>query len=203
MISYNTILSNPFIDWDREPDLDGLRLAYNKLQTDNDGALKELRELADQGSVMSMIYIGDDYYSRRGQIGNILKAREWYGLASENGSLIAEYKIGRLYYNDDHFNSALFHFNKIIDDGPSGSLHIVGHMYQHGKGVDRDLETAKRYFELGAAKGHVYAKRDLSRFLMSGRYGIPNIIRGLLLWLSCVTDIVTLVWTENEGDKLS
>jgi TPR repeat protein len=71
---------------DNESDLDALRRAYDDLRSDPSRALLQLRDLADRGSVMSMIYLG---YARGKGIGSpvdLAEAEKWFKGAYDAGS---------------------------------------------------------------------------------------------------------------------
>jgi TPR repeat protein len=65
-------------------------------------------------------------------------------------------------------------------------------MYRHGIGVDASPAKARDYVDRAARLGHLYARRDVAREMLSGARGIVQIPRGFLslcrvVWLGYKT----------------
>jgi uncharacterized protein len=86
--------------WENEPSLEQLRHAYALLTKEPIQALEQLRELAGRGSVMSMVYIANAHRRGRGVDRDLPRAKEWYSKASERGSALASYELGRIHLAD-------------------------------------------------------------------------------------------------------
>jgi TPR repeat protein len=60
--------------WAKEPDLAALTRAHGLLRVDPKSALNELERLAEQGSIMSMVYIGSAYRDGTGVMRDVSQA---------------------------------------------------------------------------------------------------------------------------------
>jgi hypothetical protein len=50
--------------------------------------------------------------------------------------------------------------------------------------------------------GHVFAKRNLAVFLMSGKFSMLQVVRGGWLFVSALTSAVSLVFLDRLNDRL-
>src|SRR5690349_4437601 len=65
--------------WRREPDLSRLYDAYHALDADPLRGLAELQELAQIGSEMSMMYLGNAFATGNGATVDLAQAAIWFG----------------------------------------------------------------------------------------------------------------------------
>jgi TPR repeat protein len=160
--------------WAGEPHIDRLRYAYDLMQHDSRKALAELQALSDLGSVMARAYLGAMYENGTGIEVDIIQAEKWYRLALDSGSNQALLSLGRLYFDKRDYRRAEDVFRVGI------TKNFLPAMYWLAKVYRREAHTAARFqeacalLEKASVMGHVYAKRDLSFLLMSGRCGISE-----------------------------
>src|SRR5262245_1150397 len=121
--------------WDNEPDLTQLRHAYALLAVDPHEALTELHNLADRGSVMSMVYIAHAIRNGIGTRMDLPQAEAWYRRAADRGSLLALYEVGRIYLEMENYPKAVETFSKGVTKNHAPSMHMLGLMYLEGNGV--------------------------------------------------------------------
>ncbi len=70
-----------------------------------------------------------------------------------------------------------------VKQGNSEAQYATGLAYQYGKGVPKDLEKAREYYEKAAKQGHDQAKNNLGRLLENGWEGVePNQTRAVELY---------------------
>src|ERR1700759_562646 len=89
-----------------EPDASALQRAYKLWRREPEKALDELRRLAERGSRMSMLYLGETFAKGRGAFVDLGEAENWYRQAAELGSLFAYYSLGRMYLNEGRNDDA-------------------------------------------------------------------------------------------------
>ena len=70
--------------------------------------------------------------------------------------------------------------------------HLLGEIYLHGKGVERDFETAAAWYERAAVNGHPEAQAALGSLEMLG-LGVPRHPTSGYFWL-----IVSVVWEPSD-----
>jgi TPR repeat protein len=189
-------------DWDKEPDLDALRRLMDRQATDPAQTLAGLAALADRGSTMSMVYLAHAYRKGIGADVDPARSREWFERAAAAGSLLASYELGWLYRNDKDFEKARRAASAGVDRGYPPSMYLLATMYQRGQGVPVDVQRARDLLEAAVAHGHVFAKRNLGVLLIKGHFGIWQIPRGILLFLSGIKDVLVLVPREPKSERL-
>jgi TPR repeat protein len=97
--------------WEGEPDLNRLRRARAMLKVDERKALEEFEELANQGSLMSMLYLGWQYIGPSETGNNLDQAEIWFRRATNGGSILGSFYLGTLYRNSGRYSDALETYN--------------------------------------------------------------------------------------------
>ena len=97
---------------------------------------------------------------------NSSKANELYIKACDKLNIkVACSSAGTVYFNQGRYLSAKKSWEKGCDNGkgPVGNCSNVGVMYATGKGVQRNLTTAKKYFKMDCDKGIKAACRNMRK----------------------------------------
>ena len=115
-----------------------------------------------------------------------IKAEMAYSTAADNGSLLAAYKLGYLYYNGEGVaqNDVLAfeyflratqaplafqpHSLKLTTQFLAESFNNLGLMYQGGLGTRKNIEKARAMYQKGAEFGSANARQNLARLTRSG-----------------------------------
>src|SRR6478752_6407261 len=126
--------------WEDEPDLDELRRLHGLLSTDPGRALAGLKELADRGSLMSMVYVANAYRKGIGTSVDTSRSEDWYRRAAAAGSALASYELGRICLDAKDYEGAHREFSDSAAKEYPPSMNLLAMMYVHGKGVDVDLK---------------------------------------------------------------
>jgi hypothetical protein len=91
----------------------------------------------------------------------------WYRKAADRGSAVAEWMIGRLYFDGKgvtrDFTEAATWFRKADGEGLPVAQWDLGMMYYRGYGVSKDVATARAWLQKAAARGYAPAKEMLAR----------------------------------------
>lgn len=194
---------NAKIDWSAEPDQARLYRAHNMLQTSPVAALRELKELAALGSVMSMVYLGDAYKLGKGTDISLPDAESWYRRAADTGSPLGIYFLGRLYFASKRYTQAIEVFSVAAESDYAPAVHFLGRMYASGKGVKKDLVKAELLLERASKSGSVLAKGVLAHLLTHTNASPSRFARGALLYVSALMSLVVVVITEGiTSDRL-
>ncbi|MHB1304854.1 MAG: tetratricopeptide repeat protein [Acidiphilium sp.] len=170
--------------WKQEPDLTQLRYAHDLLTTEPAKALVVLQKLADDGSVMSMIYLAGGFEAGIFGVISLPEAEKWYLRAYENGSYTAQFNLGALYFNSGQYDAAKKIFmNGVSQDDPP-SMYWLARIYLRDKGNGESLNRARNLLERAAGRGHFYARRKLSVLTMKGCFGMWKAPRGFCMFLA-------------------
>jgi len=124
-------------DWKNEPDLDRLRDLYAKLENNPFQALPGLKELAEQGSLASALYLADYFMNQASPPNkNEDQAKYWYAKAHQYGYPQASYMLGRLYYEENQYQLAFEAFSKGAEKGYAPAIYRLAKLYQNGEGIN-------------------------------------------------------------------
>jgi TPR repeat protein len=146
-----------------------------------DRAYAYLTQAAAAGNPGAANALGDMFLNGEGVGRDARAALDWYLRAERAGSgarleRIAELYLGKGGVGKDpqlagqYLQRALQeHYAKAGTD--AGSAFALGRLYRDGKGVPRDLGTARHWFEVAAAGGHAGAMDALGDLCFSGQGG--------------------------------
>ena len=187
------------INWSDEPDLPRLRLAYLLLTTEPARGIAELTILADMGSFMSMIYLGDAYSFGQNATKNLGEAEKWYVRAISSGQPRAQYSLGRFYLELGRDVEARQAFIAGAASDYVPAIDFLGRMYAYGKGGEKNLEKAEELLKYAYKKGSLIAKGALGRVLIRSYFRPLRIIRGI--WLYTSAFIAMMFVFKREGEE--
>jgi TPR repeat protein len=186
------------IDWDKEPDLEALRNGCRLLQSNPRDGLSLLKALAERGSLMSLLYLGEAYRKGEGLDTDLEKAETWFRRGADTGSAIASFHLAMFYREVNRYPDAISEFSKHSDIFPA-SAYRLGRMYQNGEGTNVDMGKTVELWEQASGLGHVYAKRNVAFLLMSGRRGFHKIPAGISLLFEAFGNL----WSTSSKDPPS
>jgi TPR repeat protein len=190
--------------WSAERDFSALKRAHQLYERRPIEGLVHLKELANAGSPMSMVYIAHAYQVGNGTDKDVAEAERWYRRAAEAGSVCALHALGRLYLIQKRHDEAFRSFRFAAAAGFSPAMFQLGRMYFFGKGVEKDVARAKVYFEDAAALGNVFGKRYLGHLLIRTHLNATELLRGVLLTIRVFIDVFVVLCREGwSSDKLS
>lgn len=185
------------IEWDSEPDMDGLCTAYALLATNGSAARSKLEELADRGSVASMWYLADAYTSGRFFSKDLEKAKTWYTRAEAIGWLPASYRLGKTYFLLNDYNSAFEAFSRGAAKNYVPAMCRLAMMYKDGLGTRKDINQCRNLLNIAASKGNLFAKRDLAGLYITGSLGVLMIPYGVSMLISLAFDLAKITITRE------
>ncbi|NOU22598.1 MAG: sel1 repeat family protein [Methyloglobulus sp.] len=186
-----------------EPDIEALSKAYDRLQSEpNPEVIKLLEDLANRGSLMSMIYIAWAYEKGNGVVADENQVISWYRRAINSGSDLATYYLGHFYLKRKDYIQAkeVFNIGALKDYSPA--MYCLGCMYLEGTGCEENQDEALKLFKKASMQGHVFAKRSLAGMYLSGKYGLANIVNGLFLFFSALKNSFIIQMKDPDSDLL-
>ena len=140
--------------------------AYN--QNNLDSAIENLICSADYGCREAKILLGDCYYKKSLSCENAEKF-SYLNKASNLGSQEAKDLLGQHYLkeglqenNTELLEQASLLGNQDAAEKLGNYYNQQGTLYFNGDGVEKDLETAEKFFKRAAELGNTYAKKNLS-----------------------------------------
>jgi TPR repeat protein len=188
--------------WENEPDMAGARDAHDLLASNPIEALKKLRLLAERGSRMSMVYLGDAHEKGIGTKPSLLQAQIWYERAAQGGSVFGSYKLGRYYFKLKNYEKAA----EALKIGASREympcIIQLGRMHLRGQGVEKDIGKALDCLERASKHNYAFAKHDLAALLIRGVRGPAQRLRGILLYFGGLKDLFIATMIEKSDERL-
>jgi TPR repeat protein len=153
------------------------------LRTDRAFALKELKSLAENGSILSMLYIADALNFYPVDDNERIEARQWYMRAYNAGSVSARYRLAELYAKAGDTLAAIKLYEAGVERGERRAAYWLGRTLF----VDQKRkEEGKKLLRYAADNGHISAKMFLAAADMRGSSGVIGIPWGFLTYLKCV-----------------
>ena len=121
-------------------------------------ALKEFRQLAEQGNASAQAQLGIMYYKGQGVPQDYVAAVSWYLKAAEQGNVVAQNNLGTMYATGEgvpkDYAAAAKWFRKAAEQGNAKAQNSLGAMYDEGKGIPQDYVQAHKWWNLAASQGH-------------------------------------------------
>jgi TPR repeat protein len=71
--------------------------------------------------------------------------------------------MGYTYAKQNNMSEAIKHFEIASGKGSAAANYNLGHCYENGKGVKKDIELAKKYYEEASKKGYKKAIEAVDR----------------------------------------
>jgi hypothetical protein len=167
--------------WSKESEqtLESLNAAAAMNETDP-AALQLYLEAAEAGSVVAMGRVGWQYWTGTGTAPDLVKAEEYYRRAIEGGSWTATIHYARLLDELGHHDTC----DQVLEDGVAAGF-VPAHFwlawlrYKRSK-TRQACREVRPLLEHAARAGHPGAKRKLSQWMLFGRLGPLEILRGAL-----------------------
>lgn len=188
---------------DGEPDMLRLQNAQKIQKSEPYKAFQEFRALAQEGSQLSIIYMGWAYFNGLGVTQDNKQAEAFWQEALQQGTeSIQNYAtnaLGGYYLRQKDYSQARHYFQLGASKGFAPAFYHLGHLYKKGSGIDKNYQQAEYYWRQAMAKEHLLSQRELAFLLMSGRLGVRRIWEGWALFFSSAQGIMK-VCIENPMD---
>lgn len=184
----------------KEPDLEKLRLAHRHLITDPKRALSELEELAECGSLMSLVYLGYIFEEGRTVPADLGKAKELYHRAYDGGSTTAAFCLGDMARKAGDTEKAKGWFEIGIGRGDPRAMYWLARQYLAEN--PRSRAEALALLERAYALGHLRSGKAIAVMRISGSSGLRGFLRGLWLYLRFAALVLRIAVTDPMDNKL-
>jgi uncharacterized protein len=167
-----------------------------------DEAFQKCRALAEAGVTCAQVRLGWMYHSATGTPKDWLEAESWYRRAIAANSPESEFYLASLYRAKLEPQSALEWFEKSAQHGYAPAMYHLGRLHLFGaEGAALDEEKAYRCFEEAARAGHLFARRNIARRMASGRRGMGQIPRGILLLIGTGWSVMKVGWKHPDSEQ--
>ncbi|RWA64666.1 tetratricopeptide repeat protein [Mesorhizobium sp.] len=188
--------------WEKEPDLPALRRAYDLITRDEVAAVSKLVDLANQGSQMSLVYLGNLYRRGQGSISkDAVEAERWFRKAADEGSLVGIFHLAIMYLNQERFLESESLLKEACNREYPPAIYWLGRLYWRGPNVMRDLSQARSLLERAADKGHIWASRDLARGYVNSEFGFKP-LRSARFFLRGAVKFMQVYQSDPKSQRL-
>ena len=119
------------------------------------------KRAAELGDLDAMSFLAGMYHDGQGVEPDIKKATRLYQIASDGGHAGAQNNFAVLFESTGNEQMAGRYYKLAAEQGLAPAEYMMGIYRWEGRGMDRDLEEAKRWFTSAAAKGYEDAKKAL------------------------------------------
>jgi TPR repeat protein len=184
----------------QEQNLDELRKAHALLSSNRSKGLVDLEALANNGSVLAMLYLANAYISQKPPVYSL--AEKLFRGAYERNSSRALFSLGVLYSKIGKYDEAERLFLEGNSEGDGPSMYGLARLYLSNIYFKNKRGEAKYLLENAIKCGQVRAKIRLSYLFLSGAYGVFNIPRGLWLFFTGIPETVGVAYRDPHSQRL-
>ena len=185
-------------EFERDARLEGqVDAARNLEKTEPITAFALTHALAEQGSLRAMAQLAQQYRNGTGTPVNLSEAEIWYRRVADrawgDAKALVIHDLGWLYEKQGDLARALAFFQQGAELRHPPSVCHLGYMFWRGLGVEKDPAKARALFEQAIAAGNLAAQKFLSVQLLSGQFGLRDVLRGLALYLRTAWTIIVKI----------
>ena len=128
-------------------------------------------------SPLAQTELGNIYSEGKGVAKNLQKAKEWYQKAADQGFVVAQARIGDVYYEENNVQKAKYWYEKAANQGHDGAQCVLGVIYSE----ERNMQKAIYWLEKAGNHGNEYAIDLLVDIYKTGD-GIPKDLQKATYW---------------------
>ena len=170
--------------------------AYALQKADPEAALRLYLEAAEAGSARAAEAVAWHYDAGSGVEADFEKAQAYYRRAIEGGSWMATIGYARLLADHGHRD----YCERLLEDGVSSQFEpayfwLAWLRYQRAESREACREV-RPLMELAARQGHPGANFYLAQWMMTGRFGLREVWRGLKLHLKSASR-----WAREQAEE--
>ena len=165
------------------------RVIYDESRSleERDGAVEELRIMAENGDPHAQYLMGKLYRDGPLLIPDTVQARDWFTKAAEQDLPEAQYALGKLYLSNDiearDPKRGMEWLERAAQNGNDYAAYRLGKEYLRGRVMEKDVPKAVEWFTQAAESGNPYAQYMLGKLYLEGK-DIPKDEETAVYWLT-------------------
>lgn len=146
-----------------------LYLLGRGVERNEEAALGYMRQAAAKQRISQAdVRIGLHHYRRK----EIAQARRWFRHAAQNNDPVGAYYVGRMLLEDKgDYREAMSWLDKAAGWRNADSARLIAHLYEHGLGVNKNLELAAGWTLIHMVLAQKGRAEDLPRITLLGLEG--------------------------------
>lgn len=190
-------------EWSEEPRAPELWDALQLVKSDPAAGIEKLEQLANIGSCLAKMYLGDIRLNGKHGVPEDRAAGEyWLRRSTEEGSIEGGYGLAWHLINAEQTDAGLKVYERLAELGYPPALYALGVYYYRGEVVERSVAKALNYFLRGEAMGHFYAAKWACHILIRGEMGACARFRGFAKMLFLFLPFLRTVVNYPNSDRL-
>ncbi|GEM_PF-1824013 len=191
-------------EWDEDPLGDQLWNALCELTSAPSVGLESLTALAECGSPVAMLYLGDVHeYGQNGLPIDRDAAEYWFRKSAEAGSIEGRFQLANLLGSEKRSELALAEWEALSNLGFSPAIFYLGYCHYKGLlGLEVDYVAAHKYWRRAMRKGHLHAGIWLASSYENDGYGIVGKLRGFGIRLKSTLPMAWHYMRYPTSDRL-
>lgn len=136
------------------------------------------RRAAEAGFAPAQFHLGVCCFDGQGIRPDKTEAAKWYAAAAEQGYAPAQFTLGRHYSQimngvENDLEKGVLWLSRAAEQGLLRAMTYLADLY-HNAGTNEGDAYAAHWYELAAERGDLYAMKQYSTYLASGRGGVPK-----------------------------
>lgn len=160
------------------------------------------KELAEEGSIDSQVFLAWMYQNGLGVNKNKEEAFVWFNKAATSGSASAQFYLAKYHANQNELDKAIDYYQQAAEKNYSPALFRLGLLYETGRGTEKDTAKAVYYYRKASLEGHVFAKKQLGLLLLKGYGSFFDRCYGAFLLVTCVFLVIYIAFKDHKSDML-
>ena len=172
--------------------------------------LKWTRKAAENGIKQAQFQLAEIYAKKQG---DIKQAIQWYRLAADQNHPAAFFELGEIYKKgaknlaaDAQISTRMYQiaaseFDVYAQKGDPEYQYALAGMYQHAKGVGKNMRLAVKWMAKSAQQGHVLAQLDLGLIYARG-VDVTRDVNEAKHWLNLAAAQGTSLASSSANDML-
>lgn len=165
-------------------------------------AFRLYHALAELGDLECQSLVGWMYLDGTGVKQDDEKAFVWCRRATEQGDVPAQFYLAKLHVKKGNCEDAVKWLETAAGKKYAPAMFLLGHLHQLGKCVARNDDKAFDLISQAAEAGHLFARREYARFLMRGRLGFRNILKGFCIYMTLLLPALRAAISDPYTDRL-
>ncbi len=122
-----------------------------------------LAKAAESASAEEQYLLADMYKKGVGTKQNNRQAKYWHEQSANNGYTIAQYKMGKEYWEDDQYEQAIHWFNIAAENNYLNAVKRLGEIYTDSESTYYSIDKAIKNFKKGANAGNKEIQFELAK----------------------------------------
>lgn len=124
--------------------------------------------------------------------------------AAKNGYPMAEYLLGKAFYEGDgiphSLEQAMHWFGLAAEHGNAKAMYFLAKIYRYGVGVERNVMKALDLYTRAAEQGNGLAMKDLGNVFQTGELGVEDEERSKAYYRDAFETLYDLALGENDAE---